>query len=388
MSRSARKELIEKIEQHRGSKVVCYVTGDRSPAGSQIGDDAVRPMYDHLRHLGHVDKLDFFIYSRGGAMDVPWRLVNALRTTADNWNILVPFRAQSAATLIALGADKIVLGPQGELGPIDPIMTTMRQVQGPGGQNAMVQDTVPVEDVMAYVRFVQERAGLSDQHSLVASMGKLLERVDAVALGNMYRTHSHIRDVARRILLSRKKAAPERVLASIVETLAEKVYAHGHAIDFQTAKDIGLPVERADPELDSLMWSLLNDYEADLKLLEPLDPAKAVEQSDTYSEAATIAVVESAAFIHEFQGKLQVRAIRQMPPTLNANMSIQVPPFGLDENGQPRPVSQEAIQQLLAQFQPALLQAAQAAVQEALRKQAPVQAVNASFVGGSWVRSD
>ncbi|MHB1094740.1 MAG: SDH family Clp fold serine proteinase [Gemmatimonadaceae bacterium] len=387
MARAERKALIAQIEEMRGSKVLCYVTGDRAPTASQIGDDAVRPMYEHLRTLKKVDKLDFFIYSRGGAMDVPWRFVSAFRHAADQWNILVPFRANSAATLIALGADEIVLGAQGELGPIDPIMSVMRLVPGPAGQGSLAQDNIPVEDVMAYVRFVQERAGLSDQTALVASLSKLLERIDAVALGNMYRTHSHIRDVARRILLSRKTPAPERVLATIIETLAEKVYAHGHAIDAKTAKDIGLPVVNVDDKLDALMWALLNDYETELRLLSPIDPMAAIAGTDLYTEPATIAVLESAALIHEFKGEMQVRAMRQMPPTLNVSMSLQIaaPPLGPD--GQPVMPPPQYLQQLLGQAQPALMQIAQEAVNEALRNQAPIQGVQASFVGGSWVRS-
>lgn len=388
MARAERKALIAKIEQIRGSKVLCYVTGDRAPTMSQIGDDAVRPMYGHLRELKKVDKLDFFIYSRGGAMDVPWRFVSAFRQTAESWNILVPFRANSAATLIALGADEIVLGAQGELGPIDPIMSVMRLVTGPNGQHSMAQDNIPVEDVMAYVRFVQERAGLSDQTALVASLSKLLERIDAVALGNMYRTHSHIRDVARRILLSRKEPAAERTLAAIIETLAEKVYAHGHAIDAKTAKEIGLPVSNAPEELDALMWALLNDYEEDLRLLSPVDPTAAVAGKDLHSEPATISVLESAAFIHEFKGEMQVRAMRQMPPTLNVNLTLQVAPPATGPNGQPLVSPQQFLQQVMGQAQPALMQMAQAAVQEALRTQAPMQGVQASFVGGAWVRSD
>jgi len=63
MPRADRKALIDRIEEHRGSRVITYVTGDRQPpfAGAQMGDDGVRPLYDHLRELGHVAKLDVFI---------------------------------------------------------------------------------------------------------------------------------------------------------------------------------------------------------------------------------------------------------------------------------------------------------------------------------------
>lgn len=72
MSKKRRKELIQQIEEKRQSKLIAFVTGDRPPTGAQIGDDAVRPLFDHLRGLGPVAKLDLFLYSRGGAVDVPW----------------------------------------------------------------------------------------------------------------------------------------------------------------------------------------------------------------------------------------------------------------------------------------------------------------------------
>lgn len=381
MSRATRKDLIKQIEQKRGSRLLCYVTGDRAPAAAQIGDDAVRPMYEHLRDIGQVEKLDLFLYSRGGAIDVPWRMATALRTSAQEWCALIPFRANSAATLLALGADEIVLGKFGELGPIDPIMNIQRVMPVPGGPSTVMQDSVSVEDVMAYVKFIQERAGLSDQAALATGLTKLTERLDAVALGNAYRTHSHIRDVARRMLLSRNKPHSEQVMGTIVETLAERVYAHGHAIGLKAAKEIGLLAVGAEPKLDDLLWQLLKAYESDLKLLNPVDPAAVLTASDKYSEEAVIAVVESEVAAHEFSGKIEISARRQMPQNLNVsfNLNLQMPP-GIAQQ------MAGALQQLLQQAQQAILQQAQQAVQQALQAQAPLVGIEAAFRGGEWKR--
>ncbi|HEX6700308.1 MAG TPA: hypothetical protein VF101_06205 [Gaiellaceae bacterium] len=383
MPREDRKALIQQIEEVRDSRVLVYVTGDRAPAAAQIGDDAVRPMYSHLREIGQVKKLDLFIYSRGGAIDVPWRVVTALRQTSDEWNILVPFRANSAATLIALGADTIVLGRQGELGPIDPIMTIQRMVPQPGGGEALVQEQMSVEDIMAYTKFIHERAGLSDQEALSTALSKLTDRLDAVGLGNVYRTHLHIRDVALRMLQSHTKPASERTMAAIIETLAERVYAHGHAIGLTEAKAIGLPVEPASDELDDLMWKLLDQYESDMKLLQPLDPFTTVGASDLYSEDSVIAMIESSWAVHEHAGAIEVRARRQPTPNLNValNLNIQVPP-------NLSPQQQAALQQVLQASQQQIIQQAQQAVQEALRDQSPLVGVDAAFRGGHWEKSD
>lgn len=54
---------------------------------AQASDDAMRPLHSLLRQRDIVSKLDFF-YTHGGAIDVPWRVVNALRQYGTIWNIL------------------------------------------------------------------------------------------------------------------------------------------------------------------------------------------------------------------------------------------------------------------------------------------------------------
>ena len=245
MSRDTRKGLIEEIERLRGSRVVTYITGDRAPAAAQMGNDAVRYIYDHLRALGKVDQLDLFVYSRGGDINSPWRIASAMRMAAPVWNLLAPLAANSAATLLALGADEIVLGPQAELGPIDPQMA--EQQGGP------TQNNVGVEDVMAYVKFITERAGLSDQAALAASVSKLTERLDPVSLGEIYRTHSHIREVAAQMLRSRKEP-PKRAddgnhhlyitLAGFTPTVMRSVSATPRAWVSPSSKPMAISTRR------------------------------------------------------------------------------------------------------------------------------------------------
>jgi ClpP class serine protease len=62
------------------------------------------------------------INSGGGDILAAERIVNACRSysgTGDYW-ALVPGRAKSAATIVCLGAAKIIMAPSSELGPVDP----------------------------------------------------------------------------------------------------------------------------------------------------------------------------------------------------------------------------------------------------------------------------
>lgn len=73
------KEMINQIQSIRNSKVIAYITGDRQPICSMIAEDAVRPLYEHLLFIGKNVKIDLLLYSRGGDVSVPWRIVSMFR---------------------------------------------------------------------------------------------------------------------------------------------------------------------------------------------------------------------------------------------------------------------------------------------------------------------
>jgi len=254
----SRKELVEAIEKARNSRVLTYVLSDRRGAGAQVAEDAVRPIYDHLLTFGKPKKIDLFLFSVGGHIEVPWRIITTLREFCPELAVLIPYKAMSAATLIALGADEIVMGRKGELGPIDPQVTIQR---GDGG--TAVQDVMSVEDVMSYMRFVREKAGLTDQQALADAIKPLAEKLNPWVLGQISRVYLHIREVARKLLTSRAPLHPadEQRTLVIVEMLAEKTYQHGHAIGRKEAKEIGLNVINPSAVLESLMWDLFGAYE-------------------------------------------------------------------------------------------------------------------------------
>jgi hypothetical protein len=59
--------------------------------------------------IGHTASIDLFVYARGGAIEVPWRIMTMIREFTDKFCVLVPYKAFSATTLLALGADEIVM---------------------------------------------------------------------------------------------------------------------------------------------------------------------------------------------------------------------------------------------------------------------------------------
>ena len=322
-----RHSLIAAIEAERRSKVITYFLGDRPNAGAAVAEDAVRPLYDHIKSVGNSEKIDLFLYTLGGAMEVPWRIVTMIREFADEFAVLVPYKSLSAGTLIALGADEIVMGPKGELGPIDP------QVQIPtGGQGGTAQQRqMSVEDMMSYLDFLREKVGLTDQTALSGAVALLVEKVDPWVVGQVNRIHSHIRDVARKLLTGRSKKAPlgEQQINSIIESLAEKTYQHGHAIGRTEAADIGLKIVRPSRKIESRMWSLYEAYEELCKLRTPIDLRTFVPPGkDEHTERLVLGCIESSREAHHFAIDFGVRHKRDATPqvSLNLNVSVQWPP--------------------------------------------------------------
>ena len=160
-SQDKRIELIRNIESQRDSRVITLFYGDRPIAQTSITDDVLRPLYEQLLDIGsdETNRIDLILYTRGGNVETPWKLVNKIREFCSEFNVVIPFRAHSAGTMIALGADNILMSPMSELGPIDPSL----QIQPGAPEKLLLLSNPGVEDVVAYVTFLTERAGISDQ---------------------------------------------------------------------------------------------------------------------------------------------------------------------------------------------------------------------------------
>lgn len=372
-------KLIEDLEKERESKVIAYITGDRQPFGSRIAEDVVRPLYEHLLNLDF-DKekkiIDLFLYSRGGDVSVPWRIASMVREFSDEFNIVVPYKAQSAATLLSLGADNILMGKKAELGPIDPTL-----VKSTIGEGIFPQQEISVEDVNSFLSFIKERANINDQSALAQIVEALIKQISPLTLGSVDRQNSHIRLVARKLLTSRKEKMDEEKINTIVETLTEKIYSHGHGIGRKEAQDIGLPVISIDGKLEELIWQLYLKYEDLLKLTDPVYPEIELgEDENKILEALPVAIMESVKKLHIYKANIDLKKNRKVPssPQINLNVNLQLPP-GIQPNQIPQQ-AQQIMQQLMAQISRNISQM----VQQEIMRQSPIIGIGGRVFGGKW----
>lgn len=119
-----RLKYIQQLHQLSGRAVIVYASGWLRSGGRDAPDYAVEGGDVHaLMEVCHQipeRSLDLVVHSPGGSAEAAEQMVNYLRTQFDDIRVIVPLQAKSAATMIALGGDEIVLGRHSELGPIDP----------------------------------------------------------------------------------------------------------------------------------------------------------------------------------------------------------------------------------------------------------------------------
>lgn len=382
MGREERVELIKSIEELRSSKLITYVTSDRGKIVfpqqgasapnivGMIADDAVWVFYRVLREIGRADRIDLFLYSRGGDVAVPWKLVSLIREYCEEFNVLIPFRAHSAATMIAMGADNIVCCPGAELGPIDPSLTTPFNPRDPKTRDPL---PINIEAVRAYLEdFVGK---IRDGNRQLKALEIFVRQTNALAIGEIFRQTRYIRQVARSVLESSKKNRGKD-LDEIIRKLIEETYYHGHAITRREAKEIGLAVEFADEQLEGLMIDLLREYMDEFRCAEAFCPWGI---ADANRIRVPVAFIESSGPSFAFNLYLQPSFRRQMPQTLQLNIN-----FPLPQDVAVRLRQEPDLNRLLNELVQKMQQAVQQAVAQELQRQAPVVGVDVKIVEAKW----
>ena len=112
------KGQIERRWEEDNAGVVAYTAGANARRNAITVAD-VPALGEVLAQVGDCDSINLILESPGGDGPTAEKLVTMCRDFGKVFRVLVPNRAKSAATLMALGADQILMGYCSEIGPID-----------------------------------------------------------------------------------------------------------------------------------------------------------------------------------------------------------------------------------------------------------------------------
>ncbi len=311
-----RKDIIKKIEKLRGTKVITYVTSDRQgPVNARVAPDMIPIISNQLRKIGKTEKIDLVLYSAGGDTMVPWRLVSMIREFCNHFSVVILYKAHSAATMISLGADEIVMSDMSELSPIDP---STANIFNPGDpQNPQSKIQISVEDVMSYFDLAKNKFGIKSDEELTKIFNKFVESspsIHPLALGNVNRTHNLIKILAKRLLKSHKQPLKEDEVEKIIEFLTEKLYSHQYYIGRKEAReDLGIKtVVEADQKLSEVMTELYDSYAKETAMIESWNPEIEIgEGNQMQKKEYKIAYVESVAIQNYYSMIMELKRVQQ-----------------------------------------------------------------------------
>lgn len=112
-----------KISALRGIPTISYISDIHTTYDSHhisINEDDKKGFIDTISSLdASVDEVDIILHSRGGFTSSAREIVEILRGRFKKINFLVPYAAQSAASMICMAGDEIIMTPEGSLSPYD-----------------------------------------------------------------------------------------------------------------------------------------------------------------------------------------------------------------------------------------------------------------------------
>jgi hypothetical protein len=187
------------------------------------------------------------LLSRGGSIEAAYQISKLCKSfSSRHFVAVVPRQAKSAATLIAIGADEIHMGPLGQLGPIDPqlgglpalgvsqALKTIASVaeQFPGSADMFaryLQRALTVEQIGYCDRIIESAVQYAVR--LLSTKPHLAKRAEAIAteLVHEYKDHAFVIDIEE----AKMHLGPDWVKTETPElAAAEAIYSHFERVNF------------------------------------------------------------------------------------------------------------------------------------------------------------
>jgi membrane-bound ClpP family serine protease len=176
---------------------------------------------------------DLLIETPGGATDTTEKIATLLRSLVPDLRVIVPCRAKSNGTLLALVGTEILMGVCSELGPADPLVLVSPNQAVPAQFLLNAQKVDPI--------FVQAAAYAVRQTTMLAT--------NLLSTGMM------------------KGRDPKDIEAAVKALSSRETYpSHGSVIDADEAIRLGINIKKLSPddELWQQIWLLRCMYEHDL----------------------------------------------------------------------------------------------------------------------------
>lgn len=221
-----------------------------------------------VREMNHITSnkedtfIDLLLNSNGGNIYAAYKMICVLRSKCNKLRAIIPFYAKSAATLMVLGADKIIMGHQSELGPLD---APMEHPMVEGIHLSALDGVRPLEFLSDFCNYIitqgigydiRSQIGLGRKDSIdLASqfagefVKPIIGKLDPLVINMCYRRLQIAERYGQELLteyMFKDKPNKEELAKETIKELVWEYPEHGYAICCREAKRINLEILEAD----------------------------------------------------------------------------------------------------------------------------------------------
>lgn len=240
-------KLLKRIEKTCGRQVLSYWTSHRG----RVCDADVLALHKLLKRVGRLDEATLFLKSDGGDPEAALRIVHLIRENVKSLNAVVPLECASAATIVALGADEIQMGPLAHLSAID---SSLRHDLSPIDEIDNSRVSVSQDELSRIVRLWNAEA--KDHHANPYT--DMFNHIHPLVVGAIDRSSSLSMKICREVL--GYHIEDENKCKAISESLNSNYPSHTYPITSREARRLGLPVSELTSELNEMLLELNELY--------------------------------------------------------------------------------------------------------------------------------
>jgi hypothetical protein len=287
-------EIIQKIKKKLDGRVLYFFTS----TDSRIHNDDVKYFYSHLKKIGHQKCLYFIIVSHGGNGESAWRIACLLKNYCEELIVVLPEAAASAATILSLAADEIIMTPLAYLTPVDTSIFHPLNPQDVNKQPIYVE----LDEVRRAVQLILDETKKNvDPHEVYKT---IFQYIHPVALGAIARSTNLSEMLCNDIMDLQRQAPNIEFKKQLIKKLNSKYPSHSYPIPRHKARDLGLRIRYSDAELDDLLGSLLN---ISVHLTKPVNTYLGRNEIHIESISTIIESTDLRFYLtHSFQKRLDV----------------------------------------------------------------------------------
>lgn len=291
-----RKEM-EETEESLGMPIIALFSSSSDELPGEISYPAEYFIAEQLRKIKErkglsdeekIPQLGILLSSKGGNFPTVLNIVKLIKENCERFSIIVPGKALSAVSLLALMGDELIGSKDSVFSPFDPRVNNFTNPKTP---------TVSVSDIIA---ILSQNCSYEEK---AASLLSLYKNTDPIVMAQALRARNQIKSALLERL--KEKKLSEETIENLLNLFLENDLPHNSLLTISDIKESGMEVTELSEE-NSKKLKRIVDLLADYSL-----PVRGQQLLDFYKKSSSCFLNFSLTPILTFSADGGLKSIRR-----------------------------------------------------------------------------